>query len=131
MRHKSRACVVGRAIDGTMRIRHYPSAESLLKLYSQIGIEDCSTDLRLRGLPVFRDLVGPVPQNSCEARYETPEVFERLTKRWSRAEDRREAFMGRQRYQRLAQRIRARRRQMGELDTPNIQQRAARIADCR
>ena len=45
-------------------------------------VDDCSTDLELRGLPVFRGLIGPMPENGNVIRYESPEVFETLTKDW-------------------------------------------------
>lgn len=77
--------VVTRAADGSLRIKDYPSAEPLLKLHTQIGVDDCSTDLGLRGLPVFRGLVGPMPEGKGVIRYESPEVFETLTKEWSSA----------------------------------------------
>jgi hypothetical protein len=54
-------------------------------MHTQIGIDDCSTDLGLRGLPVFRGLVGPMPDGKSIIRYESPEVFETLTKEWSAA----------------------------------------------
>src|SRR5436190_24298495 len=75
--------VVTRAADGTLRIRDYVSTEPLLETHAQIGIDDCSTDLSLRGLPVFRGLIGPMPDGKGMVRYETPEVFETLTKEWS------------------------------------------------
>jgi hypothetical protein len=75
--------VVTRGADGEIRIRDYDNAEALLKRHSQIGIDDCSTDLGLRGLPVFRGLIGPIPEGKNIIRYETPEVFETLTKEWS------------------------------------------------
>src|SRR3990172_5592991 len=74
--------VVTRGADGKLRIRDYPSPETLLKLHTQIGVDDCSTDLGLRGLPVFRGLIGPIPEGSDVIRYESPEVFETLTKEW-------------------------------------------------
>jgi hypothetical protein len=46
-------------------------------------VDDCSTDLDLRGLPVFRGLIGPMPEGQDVIRYESPEVFETLTKEWS------------------------------------------------
>jgi hypothetical protein len=46
-------------------------------------VDDCSTDLELRGMPVFRGLIGPMPEGKHIIRYETPEVFESLTKEWS------------------------------------------------
>ena len=79
--------VVTRAADGTLRIRNFVTYEWLLQRHSQIGIDDCSTDLTLRGLPVFRELVGPMPESRNVARYESPDVFEALTRKWSRAKD--------------------------------------------
>jgi hypothetical protein len=45
-------------------------------------VDDCSTDLSLRGMPVFRGLIGPMPEGKTVVRYESPEVFESLTKEW-------------------------------------------------
>ena len=75
--------VVTRAHDGNLMIRDFPSADPLLAHHEQIGIDDCSTDLALRGMPVFRGLVGPMPEGRNVVRYETPEVFETLTKEWA------------------------------------------------
>ena len=75
--------VVTRGADGEIRIRDYDTAEALLKRHSQVGVDDCSTDLDLRGLPVFRGLIGPMPEGKNVVRYESPEVFETLTKEWS------------------------------------------------
>jgi hypothetical protein len=77
--------VVTRGADGSLRIKDYPDAEPLLKMHTQIGIDDCSTDLGLRGLPIFRGLVGPMPEGKTVIRYESPEVFETLTKEWTSA----------------------------------------------
>ena len=77
--------VVTRAPDGGLRIRDYPNSEYLLQTHIQVGVDDCSTDLELRGLPVFRGLVGPMPDGKNVIRYESPEVFESLTKEWSAA----------------------------------------------
>ncbi len=77
--------VVTRAADGKLRIKEYTQPESLLKMHTQIGVDDCSTDLSLRGLPVFRGLIGPMPEGKGIIRYESPEVFESLTKEWSTA----------------------------------------------
>ncbi len=74
--------VVTRGIDGDLRIRDYDNQEALLKRHCQIGVDDCSTDLDLRGLPVFRGLIGPMPEGTNVIRYESPEVFESLTKDW-------------------------------------------------
>ena len=77
--------IVTRGADGEIRIREYQRQESLLKMHTQIGIDDCSTDLALRGMPVFRGLIGPMPDGKTAVRYESPEVFESLTKEWSMA----------------------------------------------
>jgi len=39
----------------------------------------------LRGQPVFQGLIGPMPEGKNIIRYESPEVFETLTKEWSTA----------------------------------------------
>ena len=74
--------IVTRGSDGTLRIRDYPKQDSLLKMHTQIGVDDCSTDLDLRGMPVFRGLIGPMPEGKEIVRYESPEVFESITKEW-------------------------------------------------
>ena len=75
--------VVTRGSDGTLHVRDFNKQDSLQRLHTQIGIDDCSTDLGLRGLPVFRGLIGPMPEGKNVIRYESPEVFEALTKEWS------------------------------------------------
>ncbi len=77
--------VVTRASDGAIRIRDFPNPDPILDLHSQIGVDDSSADLALRGLPVFRGLIGPIPEGKHIVRYESPEVFETLTKEWSMA----------------------------------------------
>ena len=77
--------VVTRESDGSLRIRDFDSEEPLLRMHVKVGIDDCSTDLSLRGKPVFRGLVGPIPDGRQVARYESPDVFESLTKEWTRA----------------------------------------------
>jgi hypothetical protein len=74
--------VVTRGADGQIRIRDYDTSDALMKRHIQIGVDDCSTDLDLRGLPVFRGLIGPMPEGKNVIRYESPEVFETLTKDW-------------------------------------------------
>jgi hypothetical protein len=83
MKNKDTFRVVTRGTDGEIRIRDYDTAEALLKRHSQVGVDDCSTDLDLRGLPVFRGLIGPMPEGANIIRYESPEVFETLTKDWT------------------------------------------------
>jgi len=75
--------VVTRGNDGQIRIRDYDTEEALQKRHVQVGVDDCSTDLELRGLPVFRGLIGPMPEGGNVIRYESPEVFETITKDWS------------------------------------------------
>ncbi|MDR1492644.1 MAG: hypothetical protein LBT05_07975 [Planctomycetaceae bacterium] len=75
--------VVTRDKEGDLKIRDFDSEEDLLQRHIQIGIDDCSTDLSLRGRPVFRGLIGPMPETGNIVRYESPEVFEALTKEWS------------------------------------------------
>ena len=74
--------VVSRGENGELRIRSYPSETQLSRLHDQVGIDDCSTNLSLRGLPVFRGLIGPMIDEGDVVRYESPEVFESLTKEW-------------------------------------------------
>lgn len=75
--------VVTRGADGQLRIKDYDTKEDLLRLHTQIGVDDCSTDLDLRGMPVFRGLIGPMAEDKTVVRYETPDVFEALTKEWT------------------------------------------------
>ena len=77
--------IVTRGTNGQLRIRDYDSEEDLLRRHIQVGVDDCSTDLELRGLPIFRGLIGPMPEGQNVIRYETPEVFETLTKEWGTA----------------------------------------------
>lgn len=74
--------VVTRGKNGELRTRDYTHEDALLRMHTQIGVDDCSTDLSLRGMPVFRGLIGPMPESKDVVRYETPEVFESLTKEW-------------------------------------------------
>jgi len=75
--------IVTRGAEGEIRSKDYAHVDSILKMHTQIGVDDCSTDLSLRGLPVFRGLIGPMPDGKGIVRYESPEVFETLTKEWS------------------------------------------------
>jgi hypothetical protein len=74
--------VVTRGANGQLRIKDYGSTDTLLRLHTQIGVDDCNTNLALRGLPVFRGLIGPMSEGKNVVRYESPEVFETLTKEW-------------------------------------------------
>ena len=82
MAKKNTFRIVTRGSDGSLRIRDFGTSEPLFNLHTQVGIDDCSTDLDLRGLPVFKGLVGPMPEGKNVVRYESPEVFETLTKEW-------------------------------------------------
>jgi hypothetical protein len=75
--------VVTRGANGELRIKDYASKESLMRLHLQVGVDDCSTNLSLRGLPVFRGLIGPMSDEKDIVRYESPDVFESLTKEWT------------------------------------------------
>ncbi len=81
--------VVTRGANGEIRMRDYDTEEALLKRHIQIGVDDCSTDLTLRGLPVIRGLIGPMPETGNIIRYESPEIFETLTKDWGVAKPKR------------------------------------------
>ena len=80
---KSTFRVVTRAADGNLKIKDYETEDPLMETHTQIGVDDCSTDLSLRGLPVFKGLIGPMPEGKNVIRYESPDVFESLTKEWS------------------------------------------------
>lgn len=76
--------VITRASDGSIREREFETFDDLEQLHEQIGVDDCSTDLGLRGMPIFRGLVGPLPEGKTTVRYESPEIFETLTKEWTK-----------------------------------------------
>ncbi len=75
--------VITRGADGEIKIKEFENFERLDQSHVQIGIDDCNTDLSLRGLPVYRGLVGPISEGKSIARYESADVFEQLTKEWS------------------------------------------------
>lgn len=75
--------IVTRGADGQLRIKDYGDKDTIMKLHTQIGVDDCNTDLDLRGMPVFRGLIGPMSEDKTVVRYESPDVFEALTKEWS------------------------------------------------
>ncbi len=81
--------LVNRDSNGSIRIREYATFDELQSGFEQIGIDDCSTDLNLRACPVFRGLVGPIPDGKAIARYETPEIFEVQTREWASIRTRR------------------------------------------
>lgn len=81
--------VVTLAADGSIREREFDGFDELNGMHDQVGIDDCSTDLSLRGFPVYRGLIGPIPESKTVARYESPDVFEALTKEWANAKRKR------------------------------------------
>ena len=77
---KSTFRVVTRGADGSLRIRDYDTKETLLRLHTQIGIDDSSTDLALRGLPVFRGLIGPMRKTAPWSGTSLPKFLKRSPK---------------------------------------------------
>jgi hypothetical protein len=75
--------VVTRGPEGDYRIRDYVSEEEIRRWHVLSGVNDCSLDISLRGRPVFKGLIGPMPEANGVLRYESPEVFEQMTKEWS------------------------------------------------
>ena len=75
--------VVTRGPEGEYRIRDYVSEEEIRHWHVQTGICDYNLDVSLRGRPVFKGLIGPMPEANGVLRYESPEVFEQMTKEWS------------------------------------------------
>jgi len=75
--------VITTASDGNLRTKEYETFDAIEASHEAIGIDDCSTDLDLRGMPIFRGLVGPMPDGKNAVRYESPDVFEALTKEWT------------------------------------------------
>ena len=75
--------VVTRGPEGEYRIRDYVSEEEICRRHAQTGVSDCSIDVTVRGQPVFKGLIGPMPEAGGVLRYESPEVFEQMTKEWS------------------------------------------------
>ncbi len=75
--------IVSCAADGSLRSRDYDSLDAVSEYYEQIGVDDCSTELSLRGYPLFRGLVGPIAEGRTVARYESPDVFEVMTREWT------------------------------------------------
>lgn len=86
--NKKKFRVVTCGHDGEMRIKDYPTIDPIVSAHEQVGVEDCSTNLSLRGMPIFRGLIGPMTEagDRSVVRYESPEVFERLTKEWMAAQ---------------------------------------------
>ncbi len=75
--------VITTASDGSQKTKEFESFDAIEAIHEAIGIDDCSTDLDLRGMPIFKGLVGPMPDGKNAVRYESPDVFEALTKEWT------------------------------------------------
>ncbi len=75
--------VITTASDGNQRTKEFDNFDAIGAIHEMVGIDDCSTDLELRGMPIFRGLVGPMPDGKNGVRYESPDVFEALTKEWT------------------------------------------------
>ena len=75
--------VITTASDGSQKTKEFENFETIEAIHESIGIDDCSTDLDLRGMPIFKGLIGPMPDGKDAVRYESPDVFEALTKEWT------------------------------------------------
>jgi len=74
--------IVTQDSDGQLVTRDYESLDEIRANYRQIGTDNCSTKKELRDLPLFRGLIGPMKEGASIIRYESPEVFEKLTQEW-------------------------------------------------
>ena len=74
--------IVTREADGRLHTQDFSDVEEIFAFHTQTGTDDCSVHKSLRGLPVFKGLIGPLAEGANIIRYETPEVFETLTKEW-------------------------------------------------
>ena len=74
--------VVTRGPEGEYRIRDYVSEEEIRRWHVQTGKSDYSLDNSVRGHPIFKGLIGPMPEAGGVLRYESPDVFEQMTKEW-------------------------------------------------
>lgn len=69
--------------QGQLVTRDFESLDEISSQYRQIGLDNCSMKKELRSLPMFRGLIGPMKEGTV-IRYESPEVFEKLTQDWFR-----------------------------------------------
>ena len=74
--------VVTRGPEGEYRIRDYVCEEEIRRWHVQTGVSDYNLDVSIRGRPIFKGLIGPMPEAGGVLRYESPEVFEQMTKEW-------------------------------------------------
>jgi len=87
--------VAQRGADGSIQYRRFASPDDLAARYERAGVDEYSIDLFLRGLPVYHGLIGPMPDKEPETvRYETPEIFEEMTKIWATPRRGRRKFKG-------------------------------------
>lgn len=71
--------------SGTIITENYESLDEVAARYEPAGIDDCSTHMDIRGLPMFRNLIGPMREGDSVIRYESPRAFEQLTRQWVKA----------------------------------------------
>ncbi|MCL2005512.1 MAG: hypothetical protein FWG73_05040 [Planctomycetaceae bacterium] len=74
--------VVTKGPEGEYRIRDYVSEDEIRRWHVQAGSCDYTLDNALRGQPIFKGLIGPMPEPGGVLRYESLEVFEQMTKEW-------------------------------------------------
>ena len=74
--------VVTRGPEGEYRISDYVTSDEINRWHIQTGVTDYSLDNSVRGCPVFKGLIGPMPEPGGVLRYESPEAFEQITKEW-------------------------------------------------
>ena len=80
--------VVTRGPEGEYRIRDYTSEEEICRWHVQTGVCDYNLDVSVRGRPIFRGLIGPMPEANGVLRYESPDVFEQMAKEWGESKRR-------------------------------------------
>ncbi len=69
--------VVTRGPDGKIRMCDYDAPDTLPGMHTQIGVDDCSTDLGLRGQPVFAALSAPCPRAKMSSVTNRPKCSKR------------------------------------------------------
>ncbi|MDO4576298.1 MAG: hypothetical protein Q4D98_13915 [Planctomycetia bacterium] len=71
-----------RESDGSFLTRDFGDLEAMKKVFQQCGTDNCSIHKELRKQPSFVGLIGPLEEGPNIIRYESPEVFEVLTREW-------------------------------------------------
>ncbi|MDO4551353.1 MAG: hypothetical protein Q4C96_08905 [Planctomycetia bacterium] len=74
--------IVTKNAEGKILVRDFLKVEEIGQFHDQIGVDDCSIHHGLRGLPIYRGLIGPMAEGPHIIRYEAPDVFEVMTKEW-------------------------------------------------